>query len=348
MVIANRRPILAVALGWGTVAWFVACWIFRGDPTYFFREGWSWPADSLRVYGHGPFFAHLNRWPIYCGPVLLPLFLLGLLKNAFPFATRLGYLFLGGTALLILELLLPSWVRETILPWLALLLVGLIAWAVRRWKFAIGVWVFLLICTLHTVLWWRGWFGSCGLMRILACVAPITAIACLNGWNLIANRMPGILRAAVIGAVAVTAMVYYLVDPLHQRIFPLQRACQFVAEHDLLHGAPMIIFGDPMAQAALHLPPNPPNLLPNDCDRARECAHLLHAPLGSVGFWDNQHSQAWFGVSISDLPALGYTILFQTQRRAPLSVEWLEPANSPRDQIYVVIRKDRPGKMPGL
>jgi hypothetical protein len=62
--------------------------------------------------------------------------------------------------------------------------------------------------------------------------------------------------------------------------------------------------------------------------------------------WDNQHAQAWFGVSISDLPALGYTILFQTQRRAAPSMEWLEPANSPRDQVYVVIRKDRPGKIP--
>ena len=184
-------------------------------------------------------------------------------------------------------------------------------------------------------------------MRILACVAPITAIACLIGWNLIADRMPRVLRAAAIAGVAVTAIVYYLADPLHQRIFPLQRACQFVASHDLLRDAPMIIFGDPMAQAALALPPNPPNLLPNDCDRDKECVRLLHAPPGSVGLWDNQHAQAWFGVSIADLPALGYTILFQTQRRATLSMEWLEPANSPREQIYVVIRKDRPGKMPG-
>jgi len=348
MVIANRRPILVVALGWGTLAWFVACWMLRGDPTYFFREGWSWPADSQPAYGHGSFFSHVNRWPIYCGPVLLPLFLLGLFKNAFPFGTRLSYLFLGGIAFLALELLLPSEVRETILPWPALLWVAMIAWAVRPWKFAIGVWVFLLIFTLHTVLWWRGWFGSCGLMRILACIAPITAIVCLNGWNLIADRMPGVLRAGTIAGVAVTAMIYYLVDPLHQRIFPLQRACQFVAERDLLHDAPRIIFGDPMAQAALNMPPNPPNLLPNDCDRAKEYVHLLHAPLGSVGLWDNQHAQAWFGVSITDLPALGYTILFQIQRRPPLSIAWIEPANSPRDQVYVVMRKDHPGSMPGL
>jgi hypothetical protein len=375
MVIANRRPILVVALGWGVVAWFVACLILRGDPTYFFRQGWSWPADSLRAYGHGSFFSHVNRWPIYCGPVLLPLFLLGLCKSALPIGSPMGeglvtavedhtagkpagytgrlsrhrwvrYLLLGGIALVILEVLLPpGGIGHTVLPWPALLLIGLIAWAVRRWKFAIGVWVFLLIFTLHTVLWWRGWFGSCGLMRILACVAPITAIACLNGWNLIADQMPGMLRAGVIAGAVVTAMVYYIVDPRHQRIFPLQRACQFVARHDLLRDAPMIIFGDPMAQAALNLPPNPPNLLPNDCDRAREYAHLLHAPLGSVGLWDNQHAQAWFGVSISDLSALGYTILFQTQRRPPLSIEWLEPANPPRDQVYVVIRKDRPGRM---
>ena len=56
-------------------------------------------------------------------------------------------------------------------------------------KFAVGIWVFLLIFTLHTVLWWRGWFGSCGLMRILACVRPITAIVCLQGMECIVAGM---------------------------------------------------------------------------------------------------------------------------------------------------------------
>ena len=132
-------------------------------------------------------------------------------------------LLLFGAVCLILELIFPSWIRETILPWAALLLAGAIAWRVRTEKFAVGIWVFLLIFTLHSVLWWRGWFGSCGLMRILACVGPITAIVCLAGWNAVAGRLAEFWRIAAITAIGLTAMVYYVVDPLHQRIFHWKR-----------------------------------------------------------------------------------------------------------------------------
>jgi len=96
----------------------------------------------------------------------------------------------------------------------------------------------------------------------------------------------------------------------------------------------------------LKMPPNPPNLLHNDCDPVKERAHLLQAPVGSVGLWDNQQAQQWFGVSISDLAGLGYSVLFQTQHRPRFAIEWLEPANSPRDQVYVVVRKDKAGELP--
>jgi hypothetical protein len=337
----GRRVALVGVLGWGTLAWFFGCWILWGNPTYFFRAGWSWPADSLRVYGHGSFFAHVNRWPIYCGPILLVLFLVGAVKGALSVGSRMVWILGFAVVLLILELVVPAAIRENILPWSVLALMGATAWEIRGRKFAIGVWVFLLVFTLHSVLWWRGWFGSCGLMRILACVSPITAIVCLRAWNVIAGRLKPIVRVAGIAAIAATAMIYYVIDPLHQRIFPLERACAFVAEHQLLRGAPMIIFGDPMAQAALRMEPNPQNLVMNDCDPAKEREHLRRAPVGSVGLWDNQHAMAWFGVSISELPGLGYSVIFKTDRVARFGIEWLEPANVPRDQEYVVIRKDK-------
>ena len=147
-------------------------------------------------------------------------------------------------------------------------------------------------------------------------------------------------------AIVATAMIYYLIDPLHWRIFPQQRGTQFAAQNHLLDRAPILIFGDPMAQAALNMKPNPPNILPNNCDRAVECRHLLHAPLGSIGFWDNQHAAAWFGVKLSDLSGLGYSVLYETRSCAPVGMEWMDPSKMPRDQIYVVIRKDRVGELP--
>ncbi len=219
MVLSRRRLGPAIVLGWGTMAWFIACWIFWGNPDYFFREGWSWPADSLRIYGHGTFFAYVDRWGLYCGPVLLGLFLAGVYRKSLPFGSRLNGVMLVGLGLLVVELIAPGPIRENILPWVGLALAAVVAWEVRRWRFAVGVWVFLLIFTLHSVLWWRGWFASCGLMRIMACVAPITAVVCLYGWNLVGPRIGAWGRGLVLGAIVLTAMGYYVVEPRHQRIF---------------------------------------------------------------------------------------------------------------------------------
>jgi hypothetical protein len=341
----KERGALLISLAWGTAAWLFACWIAHRNLNYFFTEWWSWPADSIHIYGRGSFFAHINRWPLYCGPVLLPLFLVGLA----PMARRGKLIAIAAVVLIGVEVLAPVAIRENILPWLALGLAGAIAWSVRGRKFAVCVWVFLLIFGLHSVLWWRGWFGSCGLMRILACVGPITAIVCLRGWNVIAERIiwgRGLIGAFAIAAMGVTALGYYVVEPSHQRIFPLQKASEFVASGGLLANAPAVVLGDPMAQVCLHMRANPQNIVPNDCDRQRECERLLHAPLGSAGIWDNQHAQAWFHVAPSDLPVLGYSILLEVHQKPMVAMQWLEPGNLPRDQVYVVIRKDRAGRMP--
>ncbi len=55
----------------------------------------------------------------------------------------------------------PSWRREMMLPWAV-------------WGIVFGV---------HSILYWGGWFASCGIMRIFTCTAPVTALICLYGWN---------------------------------------------------------------------------------------------------------------------------------------------------------------------
>lgn len=340
-----RQIWLAPILGWGTTAWILACSLLRHDPSYFFREGWAWPADSLRVYGHGSFFAHINRWPIYCGPILFPLFLLGLYPLV-RHARRAMILLTGFLLLLAGELLLPGSIRETVLPLPTLAFIAAVAWSFRGSRFALPVWTFLLIFTLHTVLWWRGWFGSCGLMRILACVAPVTAIICLLGWNVIASAAPRPVAFAAVVAMALTAFGYYVVEPVHYRVFTLQPAADFVRSRGLLADAPKIILGDPMAQVCLGLSPNPTNLMLHNCERALECDHLLRAPIGSIGIWDNQHAYEWFNVAPADLPTLGYAVLYQVHHRLPVRMELLNPSGSAKDQIYLVIRKDSRGRLP--
>jgi hypothetical protein len=357
----SRRTVSVLSLGLGAALWAIACWIICGDPRYFYHGGWAWPADSMPIFGHGSFFAHINRWPLYCGPILFPLFLIGLpeeVKTRRWIVPMLAIIaieaatFLSGSASI-------WWIRENILPFVVLPMIGMMAWVCRRNKLAILWWAFLLVFSLHTILWWRGWFASCGLMRILACVSPVTAILCLRGWNVLADQSPArqwsfptrrwIASAAIAGMV-VSAMIAYVMDPYRERIFPLQRACDYATANSVLAGAPMLILGDPMAQAYLRLPPNPKNILPNDCPRDIECDHLLKAPIGSAGFWDNQHAEAWFNVTIDDLPTLGYTVLYQTSQS---SFEGWVFSKFPgfvketdAHEVYVVIRKDRAGDLP--
>ena len=346
----HRRISLGATLAWGTLAWLGACWFFSGDATYFFRGGWAWPADSMPVYGRGSFFAHINRWPVYCGPILFPLFLLGLHRLG-----RHKILLVCAAILLILELTLPAWPKEHLLPWPTLALAATMAWARGGEKIAIAWWAFLLVFSIHSVLWWQGWFASCGLMRILACVSPITAVICLRGWNLAGEfsrrwnlELPARqwIGRSLLALLALWAGVMYIGDRSHYRVFPLQRASDFVAAQHLTTTAPIIIFGDPMAQAYLRMAANPLKLLRHYSERDRELERLVTAPVGSVGLWDNQHAQEWFNVGIEDLPKLGYTLLYDIRQKPPALALWFTPAWAAHDMHYVVIRKDRAGKLP--
>jgi hypothetical protein len=404
----HRRMGLAATLAWGTAAWLLGCWIISHDATYFFRNGWAWPADSMPIYGRGSFFDYINRFPLYTGPVLLPFFLLGLhplLRHKLVIACAV--------VLLILEWTLPWWQEQYVLPWFGLALVVALGWARRREKIAIAWWAFLLVFALHSVLWWRGWFASCGLLRILACAAPIIAVICLQGFNramaflrrrhlklfpppLVIRGRAGVgaerfddpsgpndpapsaknphldpppeymgrrkdkwrrkggspeglgrfLAAGMLAMMALWTVLLYVGDRYHYRVFPMQKVCDFVAERHLLADAPVIIFGDPTAQAYLRLPPNPTNLLRHYSERDRECASLLSAPIGSIGMWDNQHAMEWFNVRIQDLPTLGYSVLYDVRQNPPALARLFTPPWAESEMHYVVIRKVQPGRLP--
>jgi hypothetical protein len=340
-----RRFATGVSLIAGCVAWSIACWILWKDPFYFVRpsEGWTWQANSIKSYGNGSFFSQFGRWPQYCGPMLFALFVAGVAP-----AFRWKSLRIYGIAVVLGAIVLPSFLRENVLPWLTFPLLIAMALAWRRDKLFLPWLAFLLVLTLHSILWWKGWFGSCGLMRILGCVSPVTALICLRGWNAAADRFPQ--RAAAIAAmllITVTPAIYYAEDSMHYRVFPLHQACDYVRARNLLAGCPKIILGDPMAAADLNLPPNTPNLMMHECDRLAESKLFLETPVGAVGLWDNQHAQEWFGVRIEDLPALGFDILYDAHHTVICNLAILVGGSrSDANQGYVVIRKVREGRLP--
>ena len=295
---------VAARLGVGIAAWMVACTVAARNPI-FFLTSWPWSptVNAANVYVQ-PLWSQLARWPYYCGHALFLLFLLGA-----PYALR----------------------RAMALPWL---------W----WALVIGI---------HSVVTWLNRFQAYGLMRIQAVSAPTTALVCLHGWNagaaaLARLRVPRIVRRAAatlaIAAVAVVPLYYYWAQSEHHHGFAIHALAERVRAEHLLDGAPRIFVGDALALVDLGLGWNlNDRLLRNAHPPAVERQRLADLPPGSVGFWDDQQSETWFGVTIDDLRGLGFTVLHevtQTVPDRPRLLPWQSPAYV--TQRFVVVRKDAP------
>ena len=270
----RRRVMLIPLLLIGTAAWLAVCWWWTGDPLYVLSS-WSWPARSHPSYGSGSLFHHVVRWPYYCGPVLLVLFIAGLR---------------------------PSWRRGMALPW--------------------AIW--LLVFVLHSILWWRGWFASVGLMRIMASTAPFTALICLHGWHAIGRWLDRrhveatvkrrLALATIIAAVG-TAMLMYAMDAQHYRGFGQIEAAGYLRQSRLLGDAPRVFYGDHIALAELGLPPRSPRLVRNTWSAEQQAELYRSLPVGTVGVWDNAIARRWHHLGHDDLKALGYKPLHEVRYR---------------------------------
>ncbi len=232
------------------------------------------------------------------------------------------------------------------LPLLVLFVRGL--WRVgrqreKRWLLVAGAW--LLVFGLHSILFWRGWFASYGLVRLLACVAPMTAVICLRGWGAMRETMPGRKRpawmsgkAALAGFVAVCglwALGHYCVIDEHYQCFPMIRCARFIRENHLPAPGGKLVCADQIVSAVLDFPPYDPILVDIQTDRDK-CWHTLRGlPGGSIVVWDNRQTQNWFVVTTEELKGAGFTELHGESLAGPASafLGW-------EAMRYVVLRKD--------
>lgn len=292
----RRRAPICLLLSVGMLCWVLACHVFTGDPVYFLTM-WSWPPGSHESYGRGSLFHHVLLWPYYCGPVLIVLFVAGVV---------------------------PSVRRCMATPW--------------------GVWG--IVFGVHTVLWWRGWFAALGLMRIQACTAPITALICLYGWNFLALRTrrlglsPRLRRICVVMILGVAAFIplwYYYTNRESHRVFPIRRVTRYIKNNDLLDSAPKFFTGEHIVLVELGLTNRSPKTVQNMWDPGEQLRMLSKLPLGSIGVWDDQRSEDWYDVKISQLEELGYEILYDVRR--PLGFHLGQLFHQSGQLRYVVLRK---------
>ncbi len=236
-----------------------------------------------------------------------------------------------------------NWPGYCGLPLFAAFMAGIVP-AIRRsmwlpwvmWATVIGV---------HSVLYWGGWFASCGLIRIMACSSPVTAVICLYGWNTFAALMGSQFRKPATIAFSIVAAVWavgdYCFNREHMHCFPLQRCADFVKREHLLDSRPYFFTGDKIATAML-LGPNLPadKQVEMECDPQLVRKSLAALPIGSIGVWDDEQAAVWHGHTIQDLTSHGFTVLFDA--KTPVySFSSFVHGRCLFDVHYVVLRKDR-------
>jgi hypothetical protein len=367
---SRRARVLAAALLFtGLFAWTLMDWLVVRDPLYIITS-WNWPVQSYPAYGHGTIWHHVVRWPIYCGPVLFPLFLLGIWPSVrsamqdFPALCRFPAMH---------RLIAPSpRPPDVSSPSRRSAFSRTIASGNRRGPtMLLPVTLWLIFFLLHTILYWRGLFASVGLMRIFASTSPFTALICAHGWIVarrwLSNRWSiekpssrqrlnghvlsrdvltrGALTRTILARCALVAgcasvVFYYIDNPEHFRYRPLADATGYIRQNHLLDRAPAVFLGDPIAIADLDLPPRPTVML-NSCTIFEQRKRLRHLPPGAIGIWDNQHARQWFNLSVEDVQQLGFKILYESQQDRR-SLILYRTAKSDGLQRYAVMEKTSP------
>ena len=299
----KRRITTCLLLGTGVFCWLVASKMLAGDALYFVRY-WPWPAESFPWYNdrERPLLHHFANWPLYCGPVLFPLFLLG----AMPSLKR------------------SMWLPLTI--WAIVILVhSILFWG--GWFAALGL-MRIIACTsaVTALICLFGWNLAADWSRRFRVPTSI--------------RWTGAVLTFGVGSV--TPMLCYAANGQNHRCFPLIAAARFVEQNGLLAEAPRFFVGDKIVLGALDYPVFSDQFIENQWNREDQHAMLGGLPPGSIGVWDNQQSAVWFSTSIEALETLGYDVIFEQRQRIPASWFGVACSRAwAEDHRVVVVRKQR-------
>src|SRR5437879_4139692 len=106
-------------------------------------------------------------------------------------------------------------------------------------------------------------------------------------------------------------MLNYVAEAQQHHHKLIVQAVEYARANDLLARAPAIFVSDELVLAVLGYPAYRDKWRPNTWNsRDEQLNMLVTLPSGSLGIWDNQRGEQWFGVCVDDLPKIGYEIIF--------------------------------------
>jgi hypothetical protein len=296
-----KRILIGSLLATGSILVFVACYFFAND-WFYFLHSWSWSASSP-VYIHGTLQHHFVRYPAFCGWVLFPLFVMGVV---------------------------PSLKKKMLLPCAVWGLV-ITLHTIMFWRGAFGAIGFMRI------------LASTSPIAALVMLHGWNWLMETNFFHNLSPRIKTLAPAIVLIGAAATAMFFYYAEATHHRCFNVIETANYIRQNDLLKQAPRFFAGDPMVLAALGYPDKSEQLVENKFDKKEQMKVLAELPSGAIGVWDNMQAQMWHQVSPKEFEGLGYTTLYVSEShvKAFHFDEWLWGFNYWTAPLrYVVVRKN--------
>jgi hypothetical protein len=206
----------------------------------------------------------------------------------------------------------PIWWFLAQLPLIAgpLLLVPFAAGLSRLLKggeFFIVASSFLILFIMHSLMYWRGWFGSAGYARYFVCVSPVIAVMTLAGWNRLAERQGRIFGTAwgSAGILVLSALVCLLyVDGLQ----PGRDAWAIDVMNRWLRANERPVSRLICSQAYMRivLDRDPGENLVFNGDRAHNLELVRRSPGKTLIFWEELTGPKWYKLRAEDFESAGY------------------------------------------
>ncbi|MFL5764797.1 MAG: hypothetical protein ACJ77K_12710 [Bacteroidia bacterium] len=180
----RKKAFLIPLLATGTLVYSFIGYLYYDDFLWIIHQNPYNGANSA-YYGKGELFHFVKSYALIWGPVLAVLFCAGTIAAVAPLFNRTK------------KLKEDFFIEECFLVLAP----------------------FLIYFVAHSLMWWKGLANSLGLLRVLAAVAPCSALVCLRGLNLFLTESAK-KRKAVESALVIIVAALVIWNPFTQPYFP--------------------------------------------------------------------------------------------------------------------------------
>lgn len=189
VLLFRRKYFYIPLLAFGTLLYSFIGWLYYNDWLWIMSQN-PYNGNNREFYGHGPFMYFINGNYYIWGNALTILLVVGILALFYK-----GFVFLKDK---------NNEKNQFYIEELFLI-------------FGIATVYFFA----HTLMWWKGWANSLGLIRVLAGIVPCAALVFLRGLNVI--MLPFIKKIRLIEMTILALLLFWVIkNPFEQHYYPFR------------------------------------------------------------------------------------------------------------------------------